>query len=397
MLHTMARGLPASAVGLLAVLAAGTSTARGMDEPPAPPAAVPAPAPVAAPAPAPVATPAPATTPAPTPFAAGSVITVTLTNGDVFHAAVITDADPLVIEHALIGKLSIARERIRSVVADASPGAPVPVPPPTPQPVIQSAPAAPEVKYVAPAPAPAPPPPVAEAKPPQLPAAPPPEPGLLDLWKFSFEGGVNGTAGKTPVQSFRGVLNANRSTPEMTTTSTLGWWYSRADDTETQQRVQLDARNEWPSTPKSSWGYYVAERTEYDQFQQWDWRLSAQAGLSFNIWKDETLTLNARTGFGASREFGVENPQVHAEFTPALDLELRLNPRNKICASVTGNMDLEHTDGSRANFKAWYEAVLDPTHGMSLKLGVEDRYERTPAIYRDKHEIDYFAVIVFTF
>ena len=34
---------------------------------------------------------------------------------------------------------------------------------------------------------------------------------------------------------------------------------------------------------------------------------------------------------------------------------------------------------------------------MSLKLGVEDRYERTPAIYRDKHEIDYFAVIVFTF
>lgn len=348
-----------------------------MDEPPAAP---------------PATTPAP--TPAPAPFAAGAVVTITLTNGDIFHAAVITDSDPLVIEHALIGKLSIARERIRSIVADASPGASVPAPPATPQP---AAPAAPEVKYVAPAPAPAPPPPVAEAKPPQLPAAPPAEPGLLDLWKFSFEGGVNGTAGKTPVQSFRGVLNANRSTPEMTTTSTLGWWYSRADDTETQQRVQLDARNEWPSTPKSSWGYYVAGRSEYDQFQQWDWRLSGQAGLSFNLWQDEKLTLNARSGFGASREFGIERPDVHAEFTPSFDVELRINPRNKICASVSGNVDLEHTDGSRANLKAWYEALLDPSNGMSLKLGVEDRYERSPAFFREKHEIDYFAVIVFTF
>lgn len=381
MLLTMAKGLPASAMGLLSAIAVGVGPARGMDDP------APAVAPAATPAPAPVAT------PASTPFPAGAVVTVTLTNGDVFHAAVITDADPMVIDHALIGKLSIARERIRSVVADAPPGAPVPTPPPAPA---APAPASgPEVKYVAPAPPP--PPPVAETKPPQLPAAPPPEPGLLDLWKFSFEGGVNGTAGKTPVQSFRGVLSANRSTPEMNTTSTLGWWYSRADDTETQERIQLDARNEWPSTPKSSWGYYVAGRTEYDQFQQWDWRLSGQAGLSFNIWQDETLTLKARSGFGASREFGIEHPDVHAEFTPSMDFELRLNPRNKICASVTGNVDLENTDGSRANFKAWYEAVLDPEHGMSLKVGVEDRYERMPAFFREKHEIDYFAVIVFTF
>ncbi len=392
MLLTMARGLPASAIGLLAAIAAGAGSARGMDDPApaAPPAAVAAAVPAPAPAPTPAPAPAPAATP--TSFPAGAVVTVTLTNGDVFHAAVITDSDPLVIEHALIGKLSIARERIRSVVADAPPGTPVPPPTPAPAP---ATPAAPEVKYVAPALAP--PPPVAEVKPPQLPAAPPPEPGLLDLWKFSFEGGVNGTAGKTPVQSFRGVVSANRATPEMNTTSTLGWWYSRADDEETQERVQLDARNEWPSTPKSSWGYYVAGRTEYDQFQQWDWRLSGQAGLSFKLWQDETLTINARSGFGASREFGVEHPDVHAEFTPAIDLELRLNPRNKICASMTGNVDLENTDGSRANFKAWYEAVLDPEHGMSLKVGVEDRYERMPAFFREKHEIDYFAVIVFTF
>ena len=220
---------------------------------------------------------------------------------------------------------------------------------------------------------------------------------MLDLWKFTVEAGLNGTAGRTPVQSFRGLLNANRSTPEMVTTAALGWWYTRSDDVETQQRVQADARNEWPVTPKSSLSYFVAGRTEYDQFQQWDWRLSGQAGLSFTLWKDEKLTLTGRSGFGASREFGAPNPSVHAEFTPSLDLELRINPRNKIFVSVNGALDLENTDGSRANLKAWYECVLDPEHGMSLKLGVEDRYEHSPASFREKHEMDYFAVIVFSF
>src|SRR5207247_1795175 len=105
------------------------------------------------------------------------------------------------------------------------------------------------------------------------------------------------------------------------------------------------------------------------------WRLSGQAGFGLTLWKDETLTLTGRSGFGATREFGSPHPDVHAEFTPAMDLELRLNPRNKFCASISANVDLENTDGSRADLKAWYEAVLDPDHGMSLKLGVEDRYE----------------------
>jgi hypothetical protein len=217
------------------------------------------------------------------------------------------------------------------------------------------------------------------------------------LWKFTVEAGLNGTAGANQVQSVRGLVNGIRSTPEMVTTGAVGWWYTRSNDEETQQRVQLDARNEWPATPKSSLGYYVSGRSEYDQFQPWDWRLSAQAGISFKLWSDETITLTGRSGFGASREFGSPRPAVHAEFTPSLDLELKIDARNKICASISGAVDLENTDGSRGDLKAWYEAVLDPDHGMSLKLGVEDRYERSPAASREKHEIDYFAVIVFSF
>lgn len=382
MLSPMRRLRLASASSAAAVLTAAAAYAQ---EPPAP--AQPPTPPAAAEA-QPV---QPPSTPAPQP--APALVRITLTNGDTFHAVIVTDADPLVIEHPLIGRMSIAKERIKSIDKIAENPVPPPAPAPAPTPAPPPPPAAPapppaEVAVVAP-----PPPPPA----PTLPVAPPPEPSLLDLWKFAVELGMNGTAGATPRQNFRALINGNRSTPEMVTTAALGWWYARADDEDSQERVQIDGRNEWAMTPNSPWTYFVSGRSEYDQFQPWDWRLSGQAGIGCKLLSDETLTLTTRTGFGASREFGTAHPDVHAELTPCLDLEWRINPRNKICASVFAAVDLEDSDRARANFKAWYEVMLDPEHGMALKLGVEDRYEASPGSGREKHEVDYYAVIVFNF
>jgi hypothetical protein len=323
------------------------------------------------------------------------LVTITLTNGDTFHAAIITDSDPLVIDHPLIGQMSIARERIKSVVKDGLPPAP---PAPTPVSAPVPAPADVQIAVQPPAPVPAPAPPPAAAPPvPQLPVAPPPEPSLADLWKFTVEAGLNGTTGANQTQSFRALITGTRPTPELSTTAGVGWWYSRTNDETTAERVQIDARNEWPTTAKSPWSYFIAGRTEYDQFQPWDWRLSGQGGISLRIIGDETLTLTGRTGFGASREFGTTHPDVRAEFAPSVEFEYKINARNKVCGAAAAWMDLENSDGSHADLKAWYEAVLDADHGMNLKIGVEDRYEHSPGIGREKHEVDYYAVIVFNF
>ncbi|HMN41553.1 MAG TPA: DUF481 domain-containing protein [Phycisphaerales bacterium] len=362
-----------SATALLAAAAASGSVAL---------ADVPAQPPVAAPVPAVVA------------GADGPLARITLTNGDTFHAAIVSDSDPLVLDHPLIGRMSIARERIRSVVKDD----PAPGPPPVSAEAAPVAPAAAADAQVAAPMPPAPPkPPPPPSPQPQLPVAPPPEPSFADLWKFTLEAGLNGTTGANQTQSFRTLITGNRPTPEMSTTASVGWWYSRTNDQTTAQRVQVDARNEWPATAKSTWSYFVSGRSEYDEFQRWDWRLSATGGVGLKIIGDEKLTITGRTGFGGSREFGRSRPEVRAEFSPSMEIEYKINARNKLGAAAAAWVDVEDADASRANLKAWYEAVLDPDHGMSLKLGVEDRYEHSPGFGREKHEVDYYAVIVFNF
>jgi hypothetical protein len=319
------------------------------------------------------------------------LVTITLINGDSFHAAIVKDSDPLVIDHPLIGQMSIARERVKSVVTDA------PAAPPGPAPVAAVAPAPVDAQVAVTVPPPPAPPAPAPVVVPQLPVAPPPEPGMLDLWKFTVEAGLNGTTGFNQMQSFRGLITATRPTPEMATSASAGWWYTRTNDEATANRMQLDARNEWPATAKSPWSYFISGRTEYDQFQAWDWRLAGQGGVGLQIIGDEKMTLTGRTGFGASHEFGTPHPDVHAEFTPSVELEYKINARNKLCGAAAAWVDMENTDSSRADLRAWYEAVLDPDSGMSLKIGVEDRYEHSPGVGREKHEVDYYAVIVFSF
>ena len=138
MLHAMAQRPTARAIGLLAALAAGMPTARAAaEEPPASaPVAVPAPAapapaaPAAQPAPAPAATPAPVAPPVSPPATLTGNVIITLTNGDTFHATIVSDADPMVIEHALIGRMSIARERVKDIQKEPPPATPAPGAPP---------------------------------------------------------------------------------------------------------------------------------------------------------------------------------------------------------------------------------------------------------------------------
>jgi hypothetical protein len=49
------------------------------------------------------------------------------------------------------------------------------------------------------------------------------------------------------------------------------------------------------------------------------------------------------------------------------------------------------------NAKAGWEIVVDPEVNMTLKLGVEDRYNDNPGPDRKKNDIEYFALLAWSF
>ncbi|MBY0313239.1 MAG: DUF481 domain-containing protein [Phycisphaerales bacterium] len=336
---------------------------------------------------------------------AGSV-RVELTNGDQFHGVILEDADPLVIEHALVGRMKVPRATIKSITPvgvpasipvlapeSASPAPAQPTPPPAEPSKVPEVPIVVDVAPVAPP----------AAAPPTAPAAPAvaAEPTWLDNWKFTLEGGWNGSSGDNNQQSFRIRLAGVRPAADNTTSASVAWNHQQVDGDARASNVVVDMRNDWNSGPTGtgggSWGFYVAMNSEFNEFTAWDYRISGNAGLSFDLLKNDDLTLVLRTGLGGTREFGSLNNDPRLEVWPSLDASLKIDDRSKLGAALTGAVNVEDVDGSRANMKAWYEVLLDPEHNLSLKLGIENKYEYAPVLGRENNQLEYYAALVISF
>lgn len=323
---------------------------------------------------------------------AGDNVVITLNTGEVLKAKLVAIGDTLVCEHPILGTLTLTKDKFSAVQkADVGPVAPantVPSTQPTPPPA-SVPPAVPAVVVQAP------PAPVAATPP--APVVPPAEPSFFDKWTGTVEGGFNGADGNSNSASFRVNLGARRETPEMLTTLGVGWWYARADDRETQDRTTYDARNEWPVQTGSSWKLFVASTGEFDAFKSFDYRLTASTGLAWNFFTSDDMSATMRLGVGGTREFGPNAADPSADGFPGLDISYKLSQSAKVTGSYDGVFNLDQTDHNRSVLRFALDVLIDAKNNLGLKLGIEDRYDSSPLLARERHDLEYFALMTLKF
>lgn len=214
-------------------------------------------------------------------------------------------------------------------------------------------------------------------------------------WSGSFELGLNGSDGNSDVFNFRLGVDLKRESDWTKFTFDLDYKNDSTDEVQTVNRLFLDVREEWSPT-KGPWNLYVHGTTEYDEFKDFDTRVAADAGLSYNFVKTDVTTFAGRLGLGASREIGGMNDDVIPEGSFGLDFERQITKLQKFIMSVDYFPDLSDFGDCRIDTKVDYEIVIDADMNLSLKLGVLDRYDSTPgdALHND---LDYSAVLLWNF
>jgi putative salt-induced outer membrane protein YdiY len=305
--------------------------------------------------------------------AIGAPVNVTLKTGEVLRGAFAGVSEgKAIIDHPVLGRVSFPL----SELAGWTPVAPVPAGE-APPPVVVPAPAEP---------AKAPPPP------------PPPAPdSFFEGWTGGVELGLNGSSGNTERMNVRAGLTAERKTEETETTFGFVYSYATDDGDESENRAQVDLRNDWLLGKDSPWRIYALGRIEYDTFQDWDWRTSAFVGVGYQFIKTEKTSLIGRVGIGASKEFGGDDNRITPELNFGADFEHKFTDTQKMFASLDYYPSLLNFSDYRLVGKAGYEILLDAESGLSLKLGVEDRYDSSPGEDSNRNDIDYFALMVFKF
>lgn len=235
---------------------------------------------------------------------------------------------------------------------------------------------------------------VVAQKPPET--SPPTPLTLASEMNRQLEIGLSGSSGNsdrtTLRMGFKGRWTHER---ESFTLDTL-YLFNVTDGNRTQNRFDLTARNEWLALP-TPWRYFAEGGAELDEFRDYDARLRGGAGVGYKILESDRTDLLTRLGAGVSRTFGSPHDVVSPELILGAEFSHKLTGRQRITASADVFPSLADNDAElRAVLNAAWELKIDHAQNLTLRLGVQDRYDTATQEAR-KNDLEYLASLVWSF
>jgi len=216
------------------------------------------------------------------------------------------------------------------------------------------------------------------------------------VWSSSLELGLNGSEGNSENLSGRVAFTAERLVEGETRFDFLTRYKIETDAGDrTTNEWYTRALQEWYLPDHERWSIFVQGDAEYDEFQDWDVRVSGTAGLGYIFIDEDDTKLRGRVGFGAAYEFGAQDEELVPEALLGYDFEHDLNERSRLTS--TGNLYPSLSNGGefRSYWDAAYEIDMTDEGDWVLRLGLDHQYDSDS----DAREWDlsYFATVVMTF
>jgi len=215
---------------------------------------------------------------------------------------------------------------------------------------------------------------------------------FMEGWKREATLGFDGSEGNTVNASTRFALDLSYDdeTSKRWSITHRYLWKSEDDDT-TDHNAVFNLRRDW-LIEESRWFYRAAYRWRWDEFKEWQHRISFATGPGYHILDRETLTLDGLIGPQITRDFGDVN-EYRAEGVLGLELTWQLN--EKISFTAANSFLPEFTDmGNFRNLsKAEWSIALLERPALSLRVGADNEYDKDPEGDDDNNDLNYYGAI----
>jgi putative salt-induced outer membrane protein YdiY len=216
-------------------------------------------------------------------------------------------------------------------------------------------------------------------------------------WEGSVAVGVNGSTGNNERFNLRGELEATRITDFTDTKSLLTYSYGKEEGETTDNRLFGSTRTDW--LQDRPWRPFLQGSFDVDEFQDWDTRLTAYGGLGYEFIQNDTTELIGRVGAGGAAELGGADGDVYSvEALLGIDYTEQISDRQKLTVSAEFLPRIDGPIGPyRVNARATWQLLVDPETNLSLKAGIEDRYQSSPGAGFKRNDLDYFLLLSWSF
>jgi len=222
---------------------------------------------------------------------------------------------------------------------------------------------------------------------------------FLDLtsWDGSIELGLFGSSGNNERVSLRTALGLVRTTEDLETSFRTVYTYAKEDGNETANRLLTTIRNDW-LFPDSPWRAFARGELDYDEFQQWDVRWTLSGGPAYELIDNDDTFLLLRAGGALTQTVGggSEN-KITPEGLLGFDFRHDFTERQRVFANFDYFFAVDDIGPYRFVANAGWEILVDPELNMTLRIGIENRYDSRPGDGFNRNDLDYFVTLVWSF
>ena len=309
--------------------------------------------------------------PAPPAPAPGQSVIIALSSGDALRAKLVSEtADAIVVEHPVLGTVTIKRASIASLAAvppadakaadapvdntrvkqEAQPAANAVMDAPKPQGAVD--PGADAAKAGAPAPPPVPSP-----------------------WKLLFDGNVNYVNAANKQLDFRVAASAIYEVKDVDKWSNNAeYFFKVVDGGTTDNNLLVTSTYDRRLTSNPRWLWFVKGQAQWAPLESYEQRLSAWGGLGYEFLQLPPAKLLGKIGAGYTYEFGDQNDG-NAELYAQLEWEWNITDNQAIVGSFWITPAFEDFSNYLTLFRTEWTLKIADIPGLKALGGIRWQYQ----------------------
>ncbi|MGB0723593.1 MAG: DUF481 domain-containing protein [Gammaproteobacteria bacterium] len=212
-------------------------------------------------------------------------------------------------------------------------------------------------------------------------------------WKRTFSAGLSGAQGNSDTSLFDLGFGANYEDEWARWVIDSKYLLSETDGTTSEHNLFVSANRDWLE-PGSPWFKFALGRFDWDEFKDWDYRLSGTGGWGYTFREDEHFRLLGRAGLGAIQTFGGAREEFVPEALTGLEFTWRINDRQTLDARNTLYLSLRELGEYRNLTGVDWSIRLDRDAGMDLKLSISNEYDSQAVDPVSNYDLYYSAALV---
>jgi putative salt-induced outer membrane protein YdiY len=235
--------------------------------------------------------------------------------------------------------------------------------------------------------------PVERLKPP-APPVPPKSP-----WTYRAELGASGSQGNVDQNALHAAVGAILDDDKRRLKMDLTYSRATVESVKTEDKTTLEILHDWKFAG-SKWSLFAAGRMDWDKFQSWDRRASVGGGVGYAVSDTDKLKVRVRGGLAGTKEWGNEDPDDNKwrpEALGGVEGMWKVNETNTIEGRVTYFRDLDEISEYRVVSELSWSVKLAIDSPLSLKIGCEDEYDTHRSSPYEANDFRYFVALVCTF